>query len=135
MAFADNITSDFELLEKNLNGQKEGFLHKLRKEALSSFQKLGIPGNRNEEWKYTHIKTKLPETLSIGSATRTTGSAMERAAVIVSEAELETSKLVFVNGVYNKNLSTIIEQSGVTVGNLKEHFTASKALVEKHYDK
>ncbi|MDB5283557.1 MAG: Iron-regulated transporter permease protein SufD, partial [Bacteroidota bacterium] len=117
------------MLEKNLNGQKEGFLHKLRKEALSSFQKLGIPGNRHEEWKYTHIKTKLPETLKIAGNTHAIADKFN------SFPAIKATKLVFVNGIFNKDLSNIIEEKGVIVGSLKEHFSASKTIVEGHYNK
>ena len=63
MSFADKINSEFELAEKNISS--EHILAHIRKDAFTSFQKLGIPSNRHEEWRYTNIKTQLPESLSI----------------------------------------------------------------------
>jgi Fe-S cluster assembly protein SufD len=48
---------------------------------------------------------------------------------------IRASKLVFVNGIFNKELSNIIAETGVTAGSLKEHFVTSKQLTEKHYGK
>src|SRR5437763_1841960 len=64
MGLAENISYQFELFEKSLNGQKEGSVLNLRKEALGAFQNLGIPSNRHEEWRYTNIRTNLPESFS-----------------------------------------------------------------------
>jgi Fe-S cluster assembly protein SufD len=42
---------------------------------------------------------------------------------------------VFLNGVLNTGLSTIIEETGVTVGSLKEHLSHNKGLTEKYFGK
>jgi Fe-S cluster assembly protein SufD len=130
MSFADKIVSEFELAAKNLNGEKETSLFHTRKEALSSFQKLGIPSNRHEEWRYTNIKTQLPESLNIlGGKT-----AVVQKNDFNSFAGIKATKLVFLNGAYSKELSTIVEEKGVTVGSLKEHLQHNKPLTEKHFN-
>ena len=53
MGFTDNIETAFETIDKDN-------LSEVRKSALASFKTLGLPSARHEEWKYTHIKTKLP---------------------------------------------------------------------------
>ncbi len=127
MALQDNIAKQFELLEKNLNGQKGGVLHNIRKEAFAVFQQLGLPGMRHEEWKYTNIKTRLPETLTL------TGGAVSNVSKFHSFPNIKTTKLVFVDGIFVKELSTIIEEAGVITGNLKNHLQTDKELVEKYY--
>ena len=37
------------------NGRAPGWFENLREEGISSFQALGFPTTRNEEWKYTNI--------------------------------------------------------------------------------
>ncbi len=129
MSFADKIVSEFELAAKNLNGEKESSLFAMRKEALSSFQKLGIPSNRHEEWRYTNIKTQLPETLSVLSGN---ASIVEKNG-FNNFKEIKATRLVFFNGVFSKELSSIIEQTGVTVGSLKEHLHHNKPVTEKYF--
>ena len=129
MSFADKIVGEFELAAKGLNGEKENSLFAMRKDALSSFQKLGIPSNRHEEWRYTNIKTQLPESLTIlgGNASAVQKNGFN------NFSEIKATKLVFLNGAFNKELSTVIEEKGVTVGSLKEHLNHNKTLTEKYY--
>lgn len=130
MGLAENISSQFELLEKNVNGQKDSALHQMRKNAFSIFQKLGIPGTRHEEWKYTNIKTRLPETLQLASTPTTTTTK-----TFHSFPQIKATKLVFVNGIFSKEFSTIIEEKNVIVGNLKANYTEFKELVDKNYSR
>src|SRR5579862_6012717 len=107
MSLTDKIIQEFEVLERGLNGQKESGMHQTRKNALAAFQKLGIPSNRHEEWRYTHIKNQLPETLSIAPAERPAFS-KER---YNHFAQIKATKLVFVNGIYERGLSEINEET------------------------
>ena len=129
MSFADKIVSEFELAAKGLNGEKESSLFRTRKDAMSSFQKLGIPSNRNEEWRYTNIKTQLPETLTV---TRAQSWNLGKGD-FNSFKEIKATRLVFLNGVFNAQLSSISEESGVVVGSLKEHLHSNKEVAEKYF--
>ena len=51
---ADWYATTFKDFENRLNGQKSTDLHQLRKKALKSFQELGYPTTKHEEWKYTN---------------------------------------------------------------------------------
>lgn len=46
------LTERFEQLQK---GKVDGRLNAIRQEAFRTFNKLGVPTSRNEEWKYTRI--------------------------------------------------------------------------------
>lgn len=129
MGLAENIVKQFELLEKNLNGQKESLVHNTRKEAFTASRKFGIPGIRHEEWKYTNIKTQLPESLQINA----TGQFAIDKSKFNSFPGIEATKLVFINGNFNRELSTILEESGVVTGSLKEQFNSNKGEVEKYF--
>ena len=131
MSFAEKIVSEFELAEKNLNGEKESSLFKTRKAAISSFQKFGIPGNRNEEWRYTNIKTQLPENLFIAAP----NPAVSTISNFNSFEEITATKLVFINGIFNSALSTIIAEDGVITGSLKDHLKNNSTFTEKYYGK
>ncbi len=47
--------SNFEVLEKRLNGESVTTVHGLRREAMERFTRLGFPDARNEEWKFTNV--------------------------------------------------------------------------------
>ena len=47
--------SQFELLERALNGEAASPLHRLRREAIDRFQAAGFPTTRNEEWRFTNV--------------------------------------------------------------------------------
>lgn len=131
MSLTENIIKQFETLEAGLNGEKQSFLFNLRKDAFTSFQKLGIPSNRHEEWRYTNIKTQLPETLSVAAGKESSISKDK----FHSFDSIKASRLVFVNGVFNKELSQVIEQRGVTISTLAAQLKNKNAVVEKHYGK
>ena len=126
MSFADNIKSEFELADNHSDGLSE-----IRRDAFAIFQKLGIPSNRHEEWRYTNIKTQLPEALSIAAHKTWTPSKDEFNAF----EGIKASKLVFLNGIFNAPLSSVIEEAGVTAGSLKEHLSHNKAITEKYFGK
>ena len=54
-----------ENIEKQFAAISTTNVSELRKNAFTAFEKLGIPSSRHEEWKYTNIKTKLNEQLSL----------------------------------------------------------------------
>lgn len=76
-----------------------------RRSALDAYNRLGIPTMRNEEWKYTRVASVFGKDLQLTSATDVP------AIVSVSDFKLpghdEANTLVFVNGVYNEQLSVL----------------------------
>ena len=51
----DDYVSQFRNAENSFSPQQI----ELRKNAISSFEKLGFPTTRNEEWKYTNVASLL----------------------------------------------------------------------------
>lgn len=96
---ADSLNSRFDILEKDDFSEN-------RKQALLRFNELGFPTKKNEEWKYTDISGILK--LDINSLDGISK-------LIISEKDLVAkvpfashfTRLVFVNGVYQKALSSI----------------------------
>lgn len=121
MGLTENITEQLSQLEQS--GSAE-----VRKAAFSAFQKLGIPSARHEEWKYTHIKTHLPETLSLTNI-KPAGNGKK----INLFENIRANRLVFINGNFSREHSSIQQEKGLTIGSLKEHFGSHQELVEKHF--
>ncbi|MBS1622391.1 MAG: Fe-S cluster assembly protein SufD [Bacteroidetes bacterium] len=126
MAFIDNIDSSFAAVEKDL-------LTAEREAALASFKVLGVPSGRHEEWKYTNIKTKLPEALRLLDDGRRTTD--DRKGKFNSFENIEGAKLVFVNGSYASALSSVSAQDGVVAGSLRELRGTYAEVITKHFNK
>ncbi len=129
MALTDKIQQEFNALEKDLTALNSHALHRLRLQAIGAFNNLGIPGNRHEEWKYTNIKTKLPESITL------LPSPSNGAPAYHGFDKIAATKLVFVNGNFSKELSGIKQEAGISVTSLKEAYSVHKDLVDKHYGK
>ncbi len=120
MSLVDKIVAENNI--ESQNGAQE-----IRGAALAAFRTLGLPTTRHEEWKYTNIKTKLPEQLSLISFKEISLSNFH------SFENLAANKMVFANGVYQPQLSSVYTQDGVVITNLKDAFTNQKELAEKKY--
>ena len=123
MGFIENIETAFETIGNDN-------LSEVRKSALASFKSLGLPSARHEEWKYTPIKTKLPETLRLAA-----GSGSQVASKLKYFNSIQGTKLVFINGHFSQESSVILEQSGLTVGSLKENNSKHTGLFSKYFNK
>jgi Fe-S cluster assembly protein SufD len=126
MSFTDHIKKDFETIPSDN-------LSPARVQALSSFEKLGIPSSRHEEWKYTNIKTKLPETLKLITGKASQGQSTVHVDELVSITG--SSRLVFVNGIFSASQSIISEQTGVVMGSLKELSKVHTDIFAKYFGK
>jgi Fe-S cluster assembly protein SufD len=120
MSLVDKIVAENNI--ESQNGAQE-----IRGAALAAFKTLGLPNTRHEEWKYTNIKTKLPEQLCLVSSKEISLPNFH------SFENLVANKMVFVNGFYQSQLSSITAQDGVVITNLKDAFTNQKELTEKKY--
>jgi Fe-S cluster assembly protein SufD len=53
------LISTFNKFENHLNGNADHPFHRLRREAIEHFARLGFPTTRLEEWKYTNLQPLL----------------------------------------------------------------------------
>lgn len=125
-----NITSEIASgIEKSLNASSAD--HALRKEALESFRNLGLPPNKAEEYKFTPITRSLEKNFNF--AVQNPVSKINN----VSEYTIpgvEADVLVFVNGVFSKEASSI-KSTGLTVLTLQDALNTKTELVLKHLGK
>ncbi|MCS6934976.1 MAG: Fe-S cluster assembly protein SufD [Chitinophagales bacterium] len=122
----ENIATQFKSLANSFS--KESLA--LRKEALASFQKLGIPTTRHEEWKYTNIKARLRQEFSLLPAESRVNKAVKN---YIASLPPYTYRLTFLNGVFHPELSIIPDLKGVTVCSLREAAAHTGGIVEKHF--
>ncbi len=135
MADTKNIEwykSNFELFEKNLNGESKSDLHSTRRAAIGKFTELGFPTTQNEEWKFTSVapiaKIQFTPVLAYSSEGLTKKDIEQFAFV-----DLDGTRLVFVNGHFSNGLSAVHPQEGVSVGSLMP--ATKSAIVTRHLAK
>src|SRR5690348_8694604 len=78
----------------------------VRREAFETYERLGLPHRRIEEWKYTDLRALVGEVLPL--ATAPDAAALTRAAQAVKAHAIDGArKLVLVDGVFAADLSDV----------------------------
>lgn len=125
MNFLEKIEEEFQAVE-NTNYSS------IRKPAFDAFRKIGIPSSRHEEWKYTNVKSKLGESLSLLIEDSEVNGAVKN---YIASLPPYAFRLIFLNGVFHPELSIVPDIKGFSFVNLKEALSASSPLVDKYFDK
>jgi Fe-S cluster assembly protein SufD len=102
----NSYASAFAALGAKLGGAEASWLKLLRENAFERFEQLGFPTTSEEEWKYTNLaqlaKARYEPTLDVKNRAFGAGQLAPFA-----YAEAAGSQLVFVNGIYSRELSSI----------------------------
>jgi len=117
-----------ELFEQEGPNRQPAWLYPIRKAAILRFAELGFPTIQQEDWRYTNTApiAKLP----LHPATKD-GAKVNMDGLRFSK--INSSRLVFVNGNYAKELSSVLLlPSGAHVTNLLDAAVTDAALVQKH---
>jgi Fe-S cluster assembly protein SufD len=81
------------------------WLNELRESAIASFNALGFPTTRNEEWRYTSIAPIISRPFERGNGQAKTATA--DALFALSFTDFSCNRLVFINGVYVSQFSSL----------------------------
>jgi Fe-S cluster assembly protein SufD len=125
----ENLISNFKTFESTLKGKNNAVVSKKRKEAFNIFEELGFPTTKNEEWKYTNIAPAFKKDFSIDAK----GSLAKNDLSPFLFKGLDANILVFVNGYFSKELSTIISPESSII--IKSFSEADPDLLEKYLNK
>lgn len=105
----------------------------LRKRALDSFQKMGLPEKKSEEYKHTPITRLLQQNFNLESATQENADLDPKEFFIPA---IEGNIIVLINGVFSKKHSKIISpENEVRIGNLSDALKEGNATAEAHITK
>jgi Fe-S cluster assembly protein SufD len=130
LTFKEMCLKSFEDFEKNLNGEKQLPIHSYRKKAFEHFINLDIPTVKNEEWKYTNISFLAKEEFIINPVK--TDFSYDHISKFLFD-NLEHSLITFVNGLYIKNLSKLLDiPSGVEILSLSEAIKNNHTIVKDY---
>ncbi|WP_417714587.1 SufB/SufD family protein [Pseudophaeobacter arcticus] len=112
MALADVKQSATEARLAALSLPQGGCLAAARQAALSRVQTMGLPGRRDEYWKYTR-----PDTLISADVEKAAVFAMDEAPMF---NEFDRLKVVFVDGVYDAEASDDLSLEGVRIDRIAD---------------
>lgn len=94
------------------------WLSNLRKRAIDQFVELGFPGTDDEDWRFTNI-VPVAKFHPKFSQKPTASEITDDVVLKIPFSRLNCILLVFVNGVYNPELSNNVdEKDGIYIGNL-----------------
>ena len=106
------LVVDNKVLEFVADFKKQYTESKVRKQALDALNGMDFPTTRVEDWKYTRVAKYVKKKYK-----------QVQASVNVEDytiADLNAHQLVFVNGYYDENLSTILEDDAVSIRNIED---------------
>ncbi|HAG83499.1 MAG TPA: Fe-S cluster assembly protein SufD [Cyanobacteria bacterium UBA12227] len=103
---------------KKIETQNLGFVQQLRDRAAAIVEELAIPTRRDEEWRFTDLSDLLQVEFQV-ERYQSTSLKFDISPLILPEAI--DSRLVFVNGIYAPELSSVRSlPEGIFVGNLAQ---------------
>jgi Fe-S cluster assembly protein SufD len=104
-----------------------------RTEAFANFQKLGLPTNRTEEYKYIPITRALDKNFTFSS---TSVSSVKTDVKQFLLPPVEANVIVFINGVFSREHSKVVSPSSeLLLLPIEEALSQKKGLVVKHLAK
>lgn len=106
------LQQQFSALEKQMNGATNSAAHLARKSAFKLFKETGLPGRKDEEYRYTPLSKQLDSHFDSFMANP---ELAEVSVDLKQIPELNGSAIVFVNGNYHEPLSKICLEQGVEI--------------------
>jgi Fe-S cluster assembly protein SufD len=104
------------------------WLNELRAEAVDRVGVLTVPTIRDEEWRFTDLSPLTKVTFQPAR----TPACLKSADAERFHIEEATTRLVFVDGIYAPELSSVVRDGGVVVANLSAAGAAHEAAIESH---
>ena len=111
-------------------------LQKVREKAINRFESVGLPANKNEEYKYTPITRMLEKHFDEGDSIVSDDFIRPETEALVQKhlLDLEANHLVFVNGQYVENLSNIVSpKDQLHVSPMGEAYEKYAQVVDKYF--
>lgn len=132
MSFKDKLLSSYIALEDNL--EFDSPLHDIRNKAIKIFEEKGFPTKKEEAWKYTSLNSLVKPDYSIYSNKERNVELKNVRKYFLHE--IDTYKIVFVDGVYNSFLSETTHDSlDVCLMSSALNKSKYKPVIETYFNK
>jgi Fe-S cluster assembly protein SufD len=126
--------SSFRQIEERLAAGAAPWLHEIRRAAIESFAEMGFPTTRQEEWRNTNVAPIAAVPFERAGEVRGESAASlgERISRLPL-ADLGCPRLVFINGRFSKQLSTLKAlPQGARAGSLAEVLAGDGKMLQRH---
>ena len=104
MDLKEKLVSSFLAFENEGGLDLDSNVHAIRQKAIQTFENEGFPTKKDEEWKYTNLKPLLKHDFSLFPSTDKSIGFKNVEEYLINE--IESYKLIFVDGVFSSFLST-----------------------------
>ncbi|SNR57157.1 Iron-regulated ABC transporter permease protein SufD [Lutibacter agarilyticus] len=104
MELKEKLVASFLAFENKGGLDLDSKTHATRLQAIQNFEKRGFPTKKDEEWKYTSLKSILKKDLGLFPSTDTSIGFKDIKEYILNDIESYT--LIFIDGVFNSFLSS-----------------------------
>ena len=119
---------NFETVQKKNNNDG---INEIRSDAFEKFKETPFPTRKTEDWRFTNITSLLKERFALPEE-NSSKIAKEKLNEYVFD-EVESDVVVFVNGLFNEELSNISQSGkGVFVGDLRKALSEKGEIVSRY---
>jgi Fe-S cluster assembly protein SufD len=125
--FLNKIDERFAKLQQRMNGDRNGDIHRLRRNALEIFREKGLPTTKHEEWKYTNLAFLYKHDYSLEVEHPGTTDSLPPEFLVPG---LDADLVVILNGRFSEELSQIGGQKGIEIESLASALAADKTAAE-----
>ncbi len=128
----EQLLADFQQFEGKLNGQAQTPFHQVRQQAIQTFNELGFPTIKHEEWKYSNVKNLVNQGFEFNAVSSFSQEDVNQLDI----PNLEGNILYFINGVYNAELSVVVSpESELQILSLADAIKQQPELVAQNINK
>jgi Fe-S cluster assembly protein SufD len=131
---------DLTTTDKNITSQVSSFIQRrgrmdsdqARAAALEIFQQLGLPGSKHEEYKYTPVTRELEKKFTFQQSSEASVKDANVAEYLIPE--VDANVLVFINGAYSKEYSSVQSPSPeISIRDLGEALASKDVVALEHF--
>ena len=122
------ITSSLDVTEKIVRAFEQSPDRKnlQRTQAIGDFQKLGLPGNKTEEYRFTPITRALEKNFNFDQPGPNEGRIESVDQFLIPD--LEANVIVFVNGIYSATFSKVLSpENEIKISDLRKAVNQDEA--------
>ncbi len=132
MDLKEKLISSFWAFENHQD--EDSYLHKIRTEAIKSFEDKGFPSKKEEAWKYTSLNSILKNDYSVFPKQENAIEYNDVKKYFIHD--IDTYKIVFIDGKYSSHLSQTTHD-GMDICLMSSALTKPKyrILIENYFNK
>jgi Fe-S cluster assembly protein SufD len=132
MELKEKLLSSFMAFEEQVDVHSE--LHDLRTSALKNFENKGFPTKKEESWKYTSLNAILKNDFTVFPKSENSIEFKDVKKYFIHE--IDTYKLVFIDGVFSSHLSsTTHEGLDICLMSSALHKPKYKMVIDNYFNK